>query len=165
MEHADPIPNNFNYQPDLTGLRCPLHAHIRKMNPRGEAEAEIESEERQHRIARRGITYGERYDGLQDRPAVGELPSKNVGLLFMCFQSNIENQFEFLQKRWANRKDLPRADSFIDPVIGQHHAPEDQRWSVAWGDANKVSFSFHGFVKLKGGEYFFAPSISALKNI
>jgi deferrochelatase/peroxidase EfeB len=46
-----PITNNFNYDDD-PGVRCPFHAHIRKANPRTE-------ETREHRIARRGITYGQ----------------------------------------------------------------------------------------------------------
>jgi deferrochelatase/peroxidase EfeB len=33
-EFVRPI-NNFNYQGDSHGLKCPLHAHIRKTNPRG----------------------------------------------------------------------------------------------------------------------------------
>ena len=36
-----------------------------------------------------------------------------------------------------------------------------------WGTANglKTVKEFHGFVTNKGGEYFFTPSISFLKNL
>src|SRR5262249_31699783 len=82
---AVPAPDDFDYQRDRDGARCPLNAHIRIMNPRGEsARALVNSpeEERGHRIARRSIPYA-------------------GGLLFMCFQSNIANQFEYLQRMLA----------------------------------------------------------------
>lgn len=167
---TDPVPNNFNYKADPSGLRCPFHAHIRKVNPRGDTTrlGELEERERRHRIARRGITYGERCKEPKDNPAMEDLPSKDVGLLFMCFQSNIENQFEFIQKQWANNEDFLLRKTGIDPVIGQHQKnqnPMEQSWPAVWGRSVKRPFSFHGFVTLKGGEYFFAPSLSALKKI
>src|SRR5262249_12261597 len=77
-------PNNFTYADDKDGLKCPLFAHIRKVNPRTEAS-------RAHRIVRRGIPYGNGPVGEQaPEPEV----DTGVGLLFMCFQSSIEDQFE-----------------------------------------------------------------------
>ena len=73
-----PITNNFNYDED-PGVRCPFHAHIRKANPRTE-------ETREHRIARRGITYGQR-DFVGEETGIREKPKGGVGLLFMCFQA------------------------------------------------------------------------------
>jgi Dyp-type peroxidase family len=160
-----PIPNNFNYLNDPDGQRCPLHAHIRKTNPRGETTGDVEVE-RGRRIVRRGITYGARDKEPKDEPTIEELPRKDVGLLFMCFQSDIESQFEFLQKRWANHEDHLVPGTGVDPVIGNHRdLTKPQRWQVAWGSSYKKAFAFRDFVTLKGGEYFFAPSISALKNI
>jgi hypothetical protein len=42
-----------------------------------------------------------------------------------------------------------------------------QQWLIKWGDphAKCETLDFHGFVTLKGGEYFFAPSIYFLRNI
>ena len=45
-------PNDFNYAGD-PGSRCPFHAHIRKVNPRGSSG----TEERSHIMARRGIPF------------------------------------------------------------------------------------------------------------
>lgn len=147
------LQNNFDYSEDLLGDRCPLHAHIRQVNPRGPTE-----EEREHRIARRGIPYGEQ--------CKEDLPTKDVGLLFMCFQSNIADQFEFIQREWANDKDLSRRKRGVDPVIGQSDDQvEAQDWPTSWGSRDRTSFSFTSFVRLKGGEYFFAPSISALTKV
>lgn len=170
---SDPIPNNFDYRDDLEGHRCPLHAHIRKTNPRGEtvdpkATAEKRkrqiAEERSHRIARRGITYGERRKEPKDEPKMEDLPTKDVGLLFMCFQSDIANQFEFMQGQANNEEPLQKTG--IDPVIGQSGGQaQAQSWPTTWGGRGKRPFSFASFVTLKGGEYFFAPSISALAKV
>jgi len=172
-----PLSNDFNYESDKEGLTCPFHAHIRKTNPREESAAErnphgvTRESERAHRIARRGIPYGR-------RAGVGEAdPSENVGLLFMCFQRDISNQFEFMQRNWAdntsflNKAFNPAAanDTGLDAVIGPSDggSARDQTWlRKRGGDGDFASFSFGGFVTLKGGgEYFFAPSISALKNL
>ena len=52
------------------------------------------------------------------------------------------------------------------PLIGQDgDAP--QRWRAEWGDedAGQVRVNFGDWIRLKGGEYFFAPSVGFLKNI
>ncbi len=46
----------------------------------------------------------------------------------------------------------------MDAVIGQHPDPLPQRW---FG----VAFSMANFVTLRGGEYFFAPSITFLTGL
>jgi Dyp-type peroxidase family len=151
---AKPVPNDFNYGDDRDASQCPFHAHIRKVNPRG-GTGNIE-EERMHRIARRGITYGQRQPTLEDRPEEG------VGLLFMCFQSSLANQFGLLQKIYANSPAFPGADTGLDPVIGQGETIIPllaQNWPRQWGKADVKCFPFGGFVTLKGGEFFFAPSI------
>ena len=166
------VPNNFNYDDDPNGLKCPLHGHIRKSNPRGESVKKFEGEttleqERSHIMARRGITYGHRAIHPSD-PAIRleEMPTGDVGLLFMAYQSNIENQFEFTQKFWVNNVNFVAEDTGIDPVIGQKTAAKGSRWPVAWGESEKSErFDFSGFVTLLGGEYFFAPCISFLKHL
>lgn len=121
-------PNNdedFNYDRDEGG-RCPLHAHIRKTNPRdslGLIVAFLANEETR-RIARRGITYGER----PDFNGVGGVPSGGVGLIFLCYQNDIKDQFEFMQKEWANDPSFPnifKGRSGIDPVIAKIRAGKE----------------------------------------
>ncbi|HSW08401.1 Dyp-type peroxidase [Aquabacterium sp.] len=167
-----PVPNNFDYLDDAGGAKCPFHSHIRKTNPRGETGAlgaTIEHE-RAHLMPRRGITYGQRSrhpNAPSQRSA--DLPTQGVGLLFMAYQANIANQFEFTQAAWANNpvfaKSAPRTG--IDPLIGQGPAG-GQRCPLHWGGtaaSPRKAVDFRGFVTMKGGEYFFAPSISALKTI
>jgi Dyp-type peroxidase family len=173
-----PVPNNFTYSNDSQGSKCPFHAHIRKMNPRGdipnffgtteEAKRQLREEELSHRIVRRGIPYGKREVEPKDEPTIEQLPTGGVGLLFMCFQSNIARQFGFMQKNWANNLDFVQPGTGLDPVIGQKSTGEEplaQQWSPQWGQQGKQPFDFEGFVTMKGGEFFFAPSISFLKHL
>ncbi|MDQ4117403.1 MAG: peroxidase [Actinomycetota bacterium] len=152
-------PNDFHYDLDPVGLRCPLHAHIRKTNPRGDVPRYIRPGtgdfERARRVVRRGITYGARPD-LTD-PAGGELPSSGVGLLFMCFQSNID-QF-MIQQDGADSNHFVRRHVGVDAVIGQSPDPFPQTWNGA------VPFTMANFVTMRGGEYFFAPSIGFLTGL
>jgi Dyp-type peroxidase family len=155
------VPNNFTYEGDPAGGKCPFQAHIRKVNPR---------EEGFPRIARRGITYGERDKEPQENPSIEELPANGVGLLFMCYQRNISQQFELLQYFFASDPRNPlEGDPGIDPVIGQPGANGvgSQNWPANWNDSRDQHkpFEFYGYVMLKGGEYFFAPSVYFLRNI
>ena len=158
------VPNNFNFDADPEGLRCPYAAHIRKTNPR---DISIRSNGRL--MARRGITYGSRDDGLNDG-RLDNKPSNKVGLLFMAYQSSIENQFEFTQQSWANSPKFhfgsPSQPVGIDPVIGLPSGGTPQRYPLNYGVGPlSTQFDFSGFVTLKGGEYFFAPSLSFFKRL
>ena len=98
-----------------------------------------------------------------------DLPSTGVGLLFVCFQASIANQFAFMQRSWADTEAFLIGGTGVDPVIGQvpggGPAPIAQQWPKQWGQAGTVQpFSFGQFVTLKGGEFFFAPSIAFLKS-
>jgi Dyp-type peroxidase family len=193
--HKPAIPNDFNYDGDPDGLKCPFHAHVRKSNPRLESVnsdgpfARTDDEELGHRIARRGITYG---GPLSAAGNLDDLPEKGVGLLFMCYQSDVWEQFEFIQRFWCNnpnflepgqsRNSNPNYDKTgLDAVIGQKYGEQSdpvigevpqppQNWPQEWGKATvKPSIEpenqFGQFVTLKGGEYFFSPSITFLRNL
>ena len=155
--------NNFTYLPqDPVGNRCPFHAHIRKVNQRGANPALDDEQERSRRIVRRGIPYG-------IRPA-----SNEKGLLFMCFQADIARQFEFIQRAWVDNPNFPEFLLFRglntgdDALIGQHPRAA-QKWPLEWGRSGRFlgrnTFNFGDYVRLRGGEYFFTPSLSFLKNL
>jgi Dyp-type peroxidase family len=173
-----PLPNNFSFDADPDGVRCPFQAHVRKSNPRGDKQRQFGqplTQERTVRIVRRGISYGKvtLQPGNDDK----------VGLLFLCAQSSIADQFEFIQNQWANNKVFLRAGSGIDPVIGQRKPgtkPDETdraEWPKLYGSRNELDFSTspptvvgHTFkervgdwVTMRGGEYFFVPSLTALK--
>jgi Dyp-type peroxidase family len=166
-----PVRNNFDFKDDPDGNKCPFHAHIRKTNPRGESvQPGVTLEEERSRImARRGITYGTRNAELNDEGNIIELKDKpvgGVGLLFMAYQNSLENQFEFTQASWANNPNFVKPNTGIDPVIGEKsEAATPQQQPTDWGSNTKKPIDFHGFVTMKGGEYFFAPCISFFKNL
>jgi Dyp-type peroxidase family len=153
-----PVMNDFTYASDGDGMKCPHYAHIRKVNPR-------DDETRSHLMARRGQTYGVRLDDPngEDVP-VNQRPTGGVGLLFMAFNSNIANQFEYTQQRLANAAGAGATDG-IDPIIGQG-ARARVKSPTAWGAPParaRATDPVAQAVTMKGGEYFFAPSLAYLK--
>ncbi|NGZ02628.1 MAG: peroxidase [Nitrospira sp. WS238] len=153
--------NNFTYADDASGTKCPFHAHIRKVNPR-------DDEHPSPLIVRRGMTYGKR-DFISEENNINALPNSDVGLLFMCFQSDIPTQYEYIQRRMVNNPDFPVKGTGIDPIAGvvtEDQPSPPQNWPLNWGQ-NTFSFTnaLSGCVTVRGGEYFFAPSIKFLKNI
>ncbi len=178
-----PVQNDFDYDSDVGdstpntdggGGKCPHFAHIRKMNPRGSGGFEPHAQERLHIMARRGQTYGIRTDNLNDG-MTNNKPTKDVGLLFMAFNANITEQFEFVQTVWANNPTFPRmaagrTSPGPDPVIGQ--GPRAQiDCPVVWGadfkkaKDHKLTAPVPQTVTMKGGEYFFMPSLAFLKGL
>ena len=167
--------NNFNYSEDPQGSKCPFFAHARKVNPRGDTgnpalaysatpgEEQNLEEEKMHRIARRGINYG---------PLPDKEPEKDAGLLFMCFQASLTNQFNFMQKAWAKEQNFVKRDVGTDVVIGVEKRDdgggameETYNWPTQWGTQEKTQVPFKHWVTMKGGEFFFAPSMSFLKSL
>jgi Dyp-type peroxidase family len=155
--------NDFSYPDlDVDGAQCPFHAHIRKTNPRGDLPTPPDFE-RSRRIVRRGITYGTRDDLLEGSRL--EQPSEGVGLLFMCFQANLD-QF-VIQQDGSDANDFARTGTGFDAVIGQHNRPGpsgqdpvEQTWPTGTG-----TFKMVNFVRMRGGEYFFAPSMAFLQGL
>lgn len=144
--------NNFSYAADPKGAVCPIGSHIRRMNPR---DANITGLARTHRIVRRGLPYG---------PQLPEgAPDDGIerGVAFMAINASIEHQFEVLQRDWANDCEFAGLDAEdVDPVVGERK--EGARFRLV-DDAGKTRrMKLDRFVTLRGGGYFFLPSISAL---
>ena len=168
-------PNDFNYANDA-GARCPFQAHIRKVNPR-----HTDAGERAHIMPRRGIPFTDIARKIHPSDVPGSedladfdanvrpnLPTGGVGLLFMAYNSNLANQFVFTQQSWANSVNFPSANTGIDPIIGQGAGTAAvQTWPGGWDDPSKPPkpLNFANFVTMRGGEYFFAPSLTFFKNL
>ncbi|GEO99365.1 Dyp-type peroxidase [Methylobacterium haplocladii] len=178
-------PNDFDYDSD-PGIRCPFHGHIRKTNPRGSGGAPGGEEgERTHIMPRRGILYEDARrevhpDELPETDSTSEflsevapkLPKDGVGLLFMAYNQSIAGQFKFTQETWANNAGFPLqppGPHGIDPVIGQGvNGAGQQKLPKVWDDDSagmEDDVGFAGFVTMKGGEYFFSPSLTFLLNL
>lgn len=151
--------NNFTF----TDEACPVSAHIRKTNLR-EVLTSNDTDPRalRTRIIRHGIPYGSDYKE-------NETDESKRGLLFACYQGHIEDGFRNLQANWSNNPDFRTSGAGHDPIIGQI----DQTTKGVNGNlttfftdkSNGIqSVEFQQLVTLKGGEYFFVPSISALSN-
>jgi Dyp-type peroxidase family len=120
---------------DPNGLRCPFAAHIRKTYPRddtGTLSDEIGKVSTQtHRLLRRGIPYGAQFYPPRDPSRVRD--SGDRGLVFAAYQTSIVEQFEFVQRAWANNpefKDKSDAGSLVsghDLIIGQANHSDGSR--------------------------------------
>ncbi|KAJ7576297.1 Dyp-type peroxidase [Mycena floridula] len=157
--------NNFQFtQNDQT--RCPFAAHVRKTLPRADLEGppfNIDLESR--RITRRGVQFGPEVTDEEKRL---NKTQHGRGLLFVSYQSSIENGFQFIQHSWANTKTFPPQNTGvtpgIDPIIGQADgAPRDVTGTNPVNVAETLTLPVNWVVP-RGGEYFFSPSIKALKE-
>lgn len=169
---ADPTKNNvFTFDPK-SQEKCPFAAHIRKMNPRGDFAGIADPKQaiNPHRVIRRGIQYGPEVTEHEKKHNKTE---KDRGLLFVCYQSNLANGFQFLQKSWANNVDFPvqkPQQPGFDPLIGQVVDSDNvgDRTMTGADPANttaSLDLGLQTWVVSKGGEYFFSPSISVLRDI
>lgn len=159
----DTLNNNFEFGDDAEGGRCPLAAHIRKAYPRNERTLkkanDSESDTQTHRLLRRGIPFGVSFGA-----GAGGGAGDPRGLLFMCYQTDLERQFEFVQSQWVNNAAFPtfpvgHLPPGEDPIIAQ----SPQGSFVL--DPNSPAIQVKHFVTTTGGEYFLAPSIDALRRL
>ena len=49
------------------------------------------------------------------------------GLLFICYQTSIKDQFEVLNTDWMNRRNGPEGDAGHDLLVGQGDGPNRER--------------------------------------
>jgi deferrochelatase/peroxidase EfeB len=160
--------NRFDYAPTATvpdavddrrGYRCPVGAHIRRMNPRSSTVAGNSGLKR--RIVRRGLPYGPPYDPA--RPADGE----RRGLLGLFIGVSLQDQFEFLMSDWANKGTFaPGLRDTRDPILGDNTAAASTFLVPVEGQRQPVVLTgLSRFVTCRGAAYGFLPSISALRRL
>jgi deferrochelatase/peroxidase EfeB len=174
-----PEANDFEFGDDRMGLICPWAAHVRKAYPRDDVPGDpnasdqtvidkAEAFTQTHRMLRRGIAFGPELteeEALDQSSAGG---SQTRGLLFKCYVTSIDDQFEFVQQQWCNDANFSQGSSGIDPIIGQSLASSRPFLGAApqsKNSADKPHLNLHSFVHLEGGAYFFAPSIDAMRAL
>jgi deferrochelatase/peroxidase EfeB len=155
--------NDFGFmKTDRYGLGCPLGSHVRRGNPRDGLANEPASARtlldasNNHRILRRGRKFGP-----PPPPPENRLKEDNQvrGLLFMCLNTDIPRQFEFIQQNWILNQNFATLFDETDPLVGpkgQFTIPEQPL---------RRTITVETFVQSAGGEYFFLPSIPAIKYL
>jgi Dyp-type peroxidase family len=182
--------NQFTYASDPAGARCPFGAHVRRTNPRNSDFPEhrpstlrkliimlgfgpkgfyddLTSSVRFHRILRRGREYGSELlpeHALQPGPP--NEPAR--GLHFICLNANISRQFEFLQNAWIANTKFSGVTGESDPLLGNRESipgcPVTGNFRIPGDGAlgRRIS-GLPQFVTVRGGAYFFLPSLRALR--
>jgi len=148
--------NDFLYhEDDPRGLKCPIGSHIRRMNPR---DAVVTGDVRLHRMIRRGTNYGPHLP-----EGVLEDDGEDRGLCFVFVGASLTRQFEFVQKQWINDGRFIGAPTERDPLVG----PNEGRcpFTIPARPVRRRLQGLPTFVTTRGGEYLFAPSLSALRWI
>lgn len=163
----------FNYNQDINGAKCPVGAHMRRVNPRGALEFGIKNAYNDNpgalvnrrRILRRGLPYGEVKDPKSNKG--------NHGIIFMALNASIERQFEFVQQQWVNYGNDFKLANEKDPLLGNHGVDDKSRGKGKMIVPNDPKGSNPPFfcgdipnlVNTLGGDYFFIPSLTALRMI
>ena len=188
---AKDAPNRFTFEGDPLGARCPLGAHIHRANPRNAdypnrttwllpelwaklgfaskgMQTDIMSPARFHRVLRRGREYGLELKPDQALPDAPEGVYPPRGIQFLCLNANIGRQFEFIQNAWLASTKFDGLTEESDPLlgnrtpVGEEHAAAN--YSMPQENAPRRCLTgLPQFVTVRGGEYFFLPSIRALR--
>jgi deferrochelatase/peroxidase EfeB len=103
--------------------------------------------------------------------------------MFLCLNSDIERQFEFVQQTWINNPVFGGLNGEVDPLIGNIDKTETpavnpnqgttdngdtERGALFTVQADPLRTRVHNlerFVTVKGGAYFLLPSIRALRYL
>lgn len=156
FDYAPTKDHHPTYYDDADGLRCPVGAHARRLNPRG---ALVMGKPYTRRIIRRGMPYGPPYDPSEPYDGVER------GLLGFFICGDLESQFEFLLATWANRDfSTSGLRGTRDPIIGAHDESggtftirtEDGRDPITLG-------GIPPWVTTRGAVYCFLPGIGGLR--
>ncbi len=142
---------------DPHGTGCPVGSHVRRSNPRdGLAPTKDQKQTmldaaNNHRILRRGRKYGTPISIPPKEDGVDR------GLLFICLNTDIARQFEFVQQTWLLNPNFATLYDETDPLLGPAGT------MTVRDQALRRRIDVNSFVKMAGGDYFFLPSMPALR--
>ena len=186
-----PDNNQFVFDDDPFGHRCPIGAHIRRANPRTgdfppgvtglisrlvrmlgfgrrHPSDDLIASARFHRLLRRGRAYG---PALSPQDAVkSNAPIAERGLHFICIGANLLRQFEFVQEAWVMSTKFAGLAGESDPLLGNREpllsGESTDRFTLPQLNAlTQCQNGLPQFVTVRGGAYFFMPGLKALQFI
>jgi Dyp-type peroxidase family len=152
--------NAFGFlKTDPHGQGCPVGSHVRRANPRDSLAKDVASAQtlldaaNNHRILRRGRKYGP--------PAADRQIDDGAerGLLFICLNADIARQFEFVQQTWILNRNFATLYDETDPLVGPKGG-----FTIGEQPLRRI-VNVETFIQSAGGEYFFLPSLPALKYL
>jgi len=156
---ADPQRNNdFDFSQDPRGLACPHAAHMRRLNPR-DSQLTILTDVNIHRIIRRSSTFGPKWQ----RDLTAQDDGGERGIFFIFISARAYDTIEFFQQEWINRGNFIDLGTERDPVVGLHETPGT--FTIPRVPVRQRIDGVSTFNQLRGGEYLFMPSLSALRWI
>jgi deferrochelatase/peroxidase EfeB len=172
-----PEASDFRYADDMPGFKVPSGAHIRRMNTRDYLDPSNEGGvdengvpypnknathalNKRRRVLRRGLPYG------------GSDPANNKdtteqGVAMMLMGASLFRQFEFVQQQWVQYGlDFHQGNNTC-PMLGEHriHTRHTIPSNPGSGKPPYIMSKLRTFVECRGGEYFFIPSMTALRMI
>jgi Dyp-type peroxidase family len=164
----DPGPGSekedFSYADDPDGMKCPLGAHIRRANPRDMLEPSPEKSHEavaHHRLLRRGRPYGPPARGTPNERSAPDGAER--GLVFIALNTSFRRQFEFVQQTWLNNPKFAGLYDERDPLVASVPGEGGQRYSIPGVPVRRRHAGLPRFVTVRGGGYFFVPSLRALE--
>jgi len=128
---------------------------------------DLTSSVRFHRILRRGREYGSELPPEQAlEPASQNEPP--CGINFICLNANILRQFEFLQNAWIASTKFSGLTGESDPLLGNRELIPGCSITSNFtmpgnGHLRRRVSGLPQFVTVRGGAYFFLPSLRALR--
>jgi len=171
---AGPASLALSFGEDEEGLRCPVGAHVRRVNPRdsrplggggtgttADRDAQLEGRlVRRHLMIRRGIPYG---TYLPEGVAPGAERDAERGLLFVALVGDIGRQFEFVQTQWMSDGTALRLGTDRDVFSGAAGAGTGK--FMIQGRPPVLVPTPRPVVTCRGGEYFLLPGLAALRAL
>lgn len=165
-----PVPedaiNAFDYAPgrghpafydDARGLRCPIGAHVRRLNPRG---SRVMGKSYSRRLVRRNMPYGPELapgapdDGV-DRGLIG---------YFLC--GDLETQWEFIQTTWVNQDLATHGIRGTREPIGGAQPEGGGTFTIPTTDSGPIVLrGLPNLVRTRGSAYCLLPGIGGLRYL
>jgi hypothetical protein len=124
-----------------------------------------------HRLLRRGRTYGTPISATfnpDDILKAPDTPAVHRGLYFICLNTDIERQFEFVQNAWMNSHKFNGLFGDPDAMIAPHdHANPNniplRCFTVQRSPVRTRHLDLKQYVTTAGGCYLFMPGFNAMR--